>query len=152
MSYLTPYYQNKAAAGQTYTTVTNQTAAAGNFPFLSIFNPSGSGKTLYVYAADYSGPSSLQVYLCAITAALSGGGQPRINKLPGGPVSIASAVGGSLSVIPSNVIAVGSAQQFKIENIVNFNDAFICPPGNGLALLNNAAASSGLFTFTWVEE
>ncbi|WP_052888088.1 hypothetical protein [Thermogemmatispora carboxidivorans] len=140
--------------GQGYSVTTGkQTSTATATTGLSLFNPSGSGKTLHVFSARVAEAASSwhQLNLTSSDPALGTILTP-LNLKPGSPASVASA-----SMSNSNLTPVGSQLDTLLlvsNTTIDFlsNGALIIlPPGSGLVIYVATSSNSWAAALKWLE-
>lgn len=132
-------------AGEGFTYATPKLTGAGaNVTGLSVFNPSGSGKTLYVYAAKVAcaGSNFHQLNLGITTDPALGTSANVSNHKGGGGSSVASATYTNANVATSgNIESLIYVAGNTTGNFVDADDFYVLPPGNGIAIYANASTN-----------
>lgn len=150
--------QSLARAGKSFVTSTGPQTSTGTFTEgLSVFNPSGSGKTLYFFSAK-AGVASARLHSLYQSAAdpTLGTALTPVNALAGSATTSAASV--SYTNAAANISTAGDT---LIETMYTLADAEtdfldtdeikICPPGYGLLIAVSTATNAWAATLKWVE-
>ena len=134
--------------------------ASTDFYMLSLFNPAGSGKTVYVYAGDFSLNGSgltagyFQLQIKKLTTATTGGVAKVAHNLKLGQSSATIQLIQNGSVTSTDNIyssrQVNSNDSGDVDfhqNIILFNEMVEIPEGYGLALNGYRSASNNVYYY-----
>lgn len=132
-------------AGEGFTYATPKLTGGGaNVTGLSVFNPSGSGKTLYVYAAKVgcAGSNFHQLNMGITVDPALGTSANVSNHKGGGGASVASATYTNANVATAgNIEGIIYVAGNTTGNFVDADDFYTLPPGNGIAIYANASTN-----------
>lgn len=130
---------------------TGTNGAAGQYPYVSLWNPAGSGKNVIVEAIIASSGGAGGWSLSGINTDFVTGSQPGRSKKPGGAASsgyvkITSDPG--ILGIPYFTLDLAAATPF----VYLPKEPFLLTPGNGIAAHGTVLAGNFNCAFEWFEE
>lgn len=126
--------------------------SAGNHSYVLIFNPVGSGKTLYVESASISTQTTGLIAMGAVSAEIGATGNQYINKnLSSAALPVAHVNVGVVASLPGTVFdlfGIGANLPYEMVPI----KPFILPPGKGIYAAANTLGDDLGVSFEWYEQ
>jgi len=149
---------NAILAGKAFVASTGSQTSSGTFTEgLSVFNPTGSGKTLYFFSAKVGVASARihSLYLVPTTDPALGTAITPINGLAGGSASVASAsytnAGANISTSGDTLIETLYTLADNTTDFLDVDEVKVCPPGYGILMAVSTATNAWAATLKWWE-
>lgn len=126
---------------------------AAQFPQLQIWNPAGSGKNVILESMMFSSGSAQTLTAGSNTANLATGPGPCYSKKAGGANSSAVTYNQTSAGNPAGYLAAMAMYlSANINQIINFKEPIVLPPGTGYCIVGQLANSNLLGSFEFNEE
>ena len=153
MSYNRSYFTQLAQIGKSFGSAASvASTGSGNYPLITLWNPIGSGKNIYVYNSVGSLSTNGIIQATLINVAPSGSLAGIGNRLTGGPVGVGIVYVNTGAKSGATTYYSGALQFYSYE-LYDGGDIQVLTPGNGLQMTADVTAAITLYAnFAWSEE